>query len=841
MSATEARASRGLSVLDVWGLGYVLAGIGLATAAAWPLYASPRAVAVGLVGGLLGMTVALVSRYLRWGVLLSATTAAAVYLIVAVPLAIPSGLTSVPAALAGVRDAVFGVVVGWKQILTLKPPLGEYQAVLVPFLLVMFFGAFAATLLVTHRGRRAVLAPVVLSAMSVFGIAFGLIGTSAPVSILGFRLPAPREWLLGVAVFVAALVWSVGRSRLRRARALRAVAAHNVSRRATPAWTNLRRHLLSAALLIVALVAGLAAAPAANTWAQRSVLRDQVEPMVVVQEQLSPLGAYRAWFTAERLDETVISLTGDTNAIDRIRFVALDAYDGEQFHISPDNRFSRLPRSAGSGQDRVSLEVTVGDAYRGIWVPAPHGLVEAPAFAGARADALLDGFHIDSDGDTAITIAQDAEGAVGLRPGDRYTLLSDAEAAPTPLNDAQGGESLVSAEEYPALADWVEMQELPRTGAGYVEAVDRLRARGYLSHSLIEDASATGWISALQAAGGYSFASSYAGHSAARIEELFTSLADQQLRAGSGATPAELVAAVGDDEQFAVAAAILARFWGLESRVVLGVRLPGAEEVAGIPPCTQTCTGENLTAWVEVRQAGADWSVVDVTPQFAMRPRAVTEGEQLPEYPTVPEQPRSEPVAPPEAQSDFRDTDAPPEEGLSEVFASFLAVLRVVGLSLLALGLLVLPAIAIVVAKQQRRAARRTATQPEVRIVGAWEEVRDLYLDHGRPIPVNATRAQVARLADRGEVAKLAQVVDRAVFAAQGPTDADAESAWAIVDRERAELWAQRTRWQRLRAALGLRAFVSRTVRRRMAPRSDRRGDIDTLAGADSRRQKEDV
>lgn len=137
------------------------------------------------------MTVALVSRYLRWGVLLSATTAAAVYLIVAVPLAIPSGLTSVPAALAGVRDAVFGVVVGWKQILTLKPPLGEYQAVLVPFLLVMFFGAFAATLLVTHRGRRAVLAPVVLSAMSVFGIAFGLIGTSAPVSILGFRFP-PR-------------------------------------------------------------------------------------------------------------------------------------------------------------------------------------------------------------------------------------------------------------------------------------------------------------------------------------------------------------------------------------------------------------------------------------------------------------------------------------------------------------------------------------------------------------------------------------------------------------------------------------------------------------------------
>ncbi|MFT4258558.1 MAG: hypothetical protein QM568_02910, partial [Microbacterium sp.] len=229
--AVPVRRPRGVAVsaLTVWSLGYVMVGIGLATAAAWPVYAAPRALIVAVVGGLLGMGIAVLARALEWGAVLAALAAAGAYVIVAVPLAIPSALRSVPAFLGGLRDAVLGVVLGWKQMLTLNPPLGEYQAVLIPLLVVMLFGAWAATMLVLARGRRAALAVVVVSAMSVFGIAFGLGSPSASATVLGVTLPAPREWLVGVAVFAAALVWLVGAARLRRAQALRAVAAARIS------------------------------------------------------------------------------------------------------------------------------------------------------------------------------------------------------------------------------------------------------------------------------------------------------------------------------------------------------------------------------------------------------------------------------------------------------------------------------------------------------------------------------------------------------------------------------------------------------------------------------------
>nr|WP_314844728.1 transglutaminase domain-containing protein [uncultured Microbacterium sp.] len=830
-----------LSALNIWGLGYVLVGIGLATVAAWPLYAAPRALIVGIVGGLLGMLVALVARVLRWNLLLSSLAAAGVYVLAAAPLAVPSSLTSVPAFFVGVRDAVLGVALGWKQILTLNPPLGEYQAVLVPLLVVVLFGSFAATLLVLDPGRRSAWAVAVVSTMSVFGIAFGLIGTSSAVTVWGIELPAPREWVLGISVFLAGLVWLIGRARFRRAQALRIVAAQNVTRTAAPVWLGIRRHLLSGVLLIVALVAGVAVVPAAAQWSDRTVLRDDVEPMVVVQQQISPLSTYRSWFTTSMLDQTVVSVSGDTGDLERIRVATLDSYDGEDFHISPDDRFSRLPRAAAPGGGRVSLEFTVGDAYRGIWVPAPAGLAQAPTFEGARAEQLADGFHVDDEGDTAITIAETSDGREGLEPGDRYEVLVDAPGTAPSLTDVRGGDSLLDSEAYPALAEWATMQELPRTGAGYLEVIDRLRSRGYLSHSLLEDDQATGWITALKGAEGYSFAPTYAGHSAARIEELFAALVEQERRAGADATPEMLVAAVGDDEQFVVAAALLAELWGLESRVVLGARLPAAEEVPGIPACDTECTGANMTAWVEVRSSGGEWAAVDVTPQYALLPSTITEGEQLPEHPTVPEQPRSEALDPPQAQSDSRNTEAPPEDGASDTLATLLAIARVVGLSLLALLLLVLPLLVVVVAKNIRQRSRRLAGDAESRLVGAWEELVDVYADDERPTPSFGTRVQAAAAIDRPAATRLAELVDQGVFAAHPPTEADAEAAWMIVDEERAALAEPRSWWQNVRSHLRLRSFLARVAPRRARASSDDRLAVGTLAMAGAGRQEEDA
>ncbi|WP_341940446.1 transglutaminase domain-containing protein [Microbacterium sp. LWH10-1.2] len=844
MSARAARGQRFSGALDLWGLGYVFLGVVLATLAAWPVYDSPRALVVGIVGGLVGMSVAVLARMLRWGALLAGVLSAVAYVVVAVPLAIPSALSSVPAFVGGLRDAVLGVVLGWKQILTLKPPLGEYQAVLIPFLVIVLFGAFLSALLVLAGRRLSTLSVIPVSAMSVFGIAFGDTGTSSPFTFLGFTLPAPREWVIGVAVFVVALVFLVGAARLRRAQALRIVAAHNITRRATPVWLGIRRHVLSGAIVVVALVAGLAIAPAAAGWSDRSVLRDEVEPMIVVQQQPSPLSGYRSWFTAERADETVVRIDGDPGDLERIRIATLDSYDGQDFHVAADDRFTRLPRAAAPGAGRIGLDITVGDAYRGIWVPAPSGLVQAPTFAGARADALADGFHVDAGGDTAITIAETAGGAAGLEPGDRYSVLVDAPGRSATLTEVQGGESLLDADAHPALAEWADMQEVPRTGAGYLELIERLRARGYLSHAILDDEAAADWIAGLKATEGYAFAPSYAGHSTARIEELFTSLVDQQRRAGADATPAMLVAAVGDDEQFATAAALLAQHWGLESRVVLGARLPAAEKVPGIPSCDTECVGANMTAWVEVRASEGEWVAVDVTPQFSQLPSLITEGEQLPEHPTVPEQPHSESLDPPQAQSDSRDGEAPSEPAASDAWAVAMLVARIVGVGLLALTLLLLPLIVLLVVKGLRGRTRRTAADPEVRLVGAWEELADLYVDNGIAMTGRGTRVQGARSVGRPAAERLARSVDDAVFAAHPPTDADADKAWSIVDAERVALRGEQTRWGGLRARLRLRSFMARIAPGRAASRTpvgSRHLALGTLAMAGARRQEEDA
>lgn len=846
MSGTDAAAPRAARrpetspALMLWTLGYLVIAVGLVTAAAWPLYQSPRAIAVGLIGGATGIGLAVLVRALRWGPVLGGLTVVGAYLLLAVPLAVPAGLESPAALVPALRDAVLGVVTGWKQILTLTPPLGEYQAVLVPLLVVTLFGAFAATLLALDPRPRGTAAVAVVAAMTLFGIAFGLSTTSAPLQLGGFSFPAPREVAVGVAVFAVSLAWLLGRARLQRAAALRAASVQTVSRRGAPVWPALRRRLLAGILIVAALAAGVLVAPAASSWSARSVLRDDVEPLIVVREQPSPLASYRSWFAADRFDQAVLRIDGDPKGIDRIRLVTMDAYDGADFHVSDQTRFRRLPRTAAPDAGNAQLEVTIGDAYQGIWMPAPAGLAAAPDFSGGRADELADGFHIDDDGTTAITIATVPGGGRGLVPGDRYTLLAQVPAGdPAGLAGVSGGEAALDPEEYPALAEWAGLQSQPRTGAGYLELVDRLRARGYLSHSLLDDSAAEDWIAALKAQEGYAFAPSYAGHSAARIEELFTSLSEQQKRVGSDADPELLVAAVGDDEQFATAAALLARYWGLESRVVLGARLADAEEVPGIARCDEECTGGSMTAWVEVRAAGGEWTAVDVTPQFAQLPSTITEGEKLPEHPTVPEQPRSDALDPPPAQNDSQSDAAPLERDASALLNALLPVLRAVGIGVLVLALLALPLIVVLVAKRMRRRARRTG-DAETRMVGAWEELSDLYVDEGVQMIDSGTRVQSARSSGRRAAADLARRVDGAVFSPHPPADADADAAWAIVDLERADLAERTGWWRRLGVRLRMRSFLVR-LHPALAPASMRRLVLDTLASTGIRRQEEDA
>lgn len=795
-----------------WGLGYVVLAVALATASAWPIYGDQRVLLLGAAAAVLGPGAVLAGRYLAWRWWQTGIVAVALYLLGAVGLAVPSALTGPLAALGGAGDAVVGLVVGWKQILTLELPLGDYQAVLVPFFAVVYAGALMAAALIVRGGRLATLAAPIAVLMSAFGPVFGASATSEPLALGGLVIPAPRELGIGLGLLLASIVWLVGRGRLDRARALRLARARTgaVQQRRESFAAAARRNALGGAILTVALAAGLLVAPAASGLTDRSAWRDQVDPSLVVQRQASPLAKYRSWFTAEQVDDALFAVAGDTAAVPRLRLATLDAFDGHEFHVADDSaagRFSRLPTNGRVDASDAQLDITVADGYDGVWTPVPEGLRSSPSFSGERAEQLADSFYVSDDRATAVTVT-DASGD-GLVAGDRYRVWAPVGAGEAELTGT-GGEALVDPELHPELAAWVEQQQVGRTAADLEELVGRLVERGYLSHAVSEDAQSATWIARLGEQAGYAFESSYSGHSTARTEELFASLSDQQQRAGDDPTPEALVAAPGDDEQFATAAALVARYLGFESRVVVGVRL-GDDAPAGVPACDEVCTGGNVTAWAEARSAAGDWVALATTPQFAMPPSVIAEGEELPQNPTVPQQESSDPIDPPEALSE--DADSAPltdEQEEQARLAQALIALRLVALVLAVVALVLLPVIVLAAGKLLRRRGRRSAASPEVAIVGAWEELVDTYTDARIAVPRDGTRLQIARELGRPRAVQLAQAVDVAVFGEHPPEPEQAHAVWALVDAERAEVLGRGGARAVLRHALSPASFLRR-------------------------------
>lgn len=813
------REKGGLARL-VWNLSYILVGAVIATGLAWPIYSTPRVALVAVVGTVLGIGIVLLGRRLRWPSIIIGAVSVIAYVLVVVPVAIPTALSSPLRIIRGVGEGVIGIVVGWKQLLTLTLPVGDYQAVLVPLLVVMLFGTLIATLLVTGTARFSAAAVPVVVLMAAFGLVFGSSETGDPLVIGAVVVPAPREVLLSTVLVLVSLVWLVGSARLTRARALRLAQARTegVRQGGESFWLTARRQALAIVLVGLAVAGGIAIAPVAAGWSPRQALRDSVDPLIVVQQQTSPLSRYRANFEGAAYEAELFRINGDAAGISRVRMATLGQYDGQVFRSGTrtgDQQYTRLPQ-AGQGEGTVELSVTIGEGFAGVWVPVPGRLDGAPSFTGARAEQLTDHFYVARSDGSAVDVAEIAGGGFGLTAGDRYSVQAQAEADGAELGDVRGGESLIDPDDYVALVNWVEVQKQPRTGDGLTELVSRLRDRGYLSHSLVESDATQQWISALDAQSPYVFQSSYSGHSTARIETLFTTLNAQERLVGPEADDELLVSAIGDDEQFATAAALLARFYGFESRVVLGTVLSSDEQNPSVAPCVDgVCTGANVTAWVEVQSPQGGWVVLDASPQFAIAPTDVAEGEELPENPTVPQTSEADVLDPPAAQRDDAEaTDSGADDGLGWL-TGLLGVLAVVGTIALAVFLLLLPLTFLFFIKSFRRRGRRSAPVPEVAIVGAWDELLDTYVDYGVDIPTTATRSAIAQDIGRPAVIRLAAIVDGAVFAEHPPRREVRDTAWSIVDDERREL-AQMTNFKdRVRAWISLASFL-----RHISPRA---------------------
>lgn len=782
---------------------YVFSMAALAAVAAWPIYRSGAFVAVVLAGVVAGAAVAVAGVSFAWRGWLSAVVTAGVIVVLGVVLAVPPSAGGLAGWTGAVADVLSGAVFGWKDLITVELPVGVYRNLLVPSLIVFVIGTVSALRLAWSG--RAFSTVVVGIAVVVFGIAFGRPSTSAPLLIGNGAIPAPIETLVGVLSVLFSLAWLAGHARELRREALRRAASGTglrMSRRRS--GSDGRRAVLAGVMVLAAVTAGAIAGPVLVQAQAREVLRSGVDPLVTITRAVSPLSQYRSIVTTESEDDVLFRVTTDGQLPERVRLATLTAYDGEIYRSLEDQSdpaqapFIRIPstRDAGPGE-RVSMTVTI-DQLRGIWLPTA-GRVRGIVFSGDNAASLTDSFYYSPESQAAVQTT-----SAGLRQGDGYTL--SAVVAPTAALAA------VSAPGSPAgviappesLVTWLEQQEVTADGAGLAEAIARLRERGYLSHALAasrEDPPA--WMRELE---GYAPEPSPAGHSLARIDAMFQQMLAREADAGATASGSSLVAAVGDDEQFAVAAALVAEQLGFPSRVVVGARLDSTD--AALPVCEGgECRATDLAAWVEVRSSDGEWVSVDVTPQYALPLDTDVRRQRDPEVVTEVRPETAEEVVAPEPvrqQAASDEDEAPVAVDLSALWAA----LRLGGLSALGIAIVLGPFVTVVGAKALRRRRRRAEGSPSARIVGGWDEFVDAAVDHGRPAPGAKTRSELALLYPTPQSAALARHADHAAFSRTGADAASADAFWSSVDEERRALGIGTPWWRRALAAVSLKSFT---------------------------------
>ncbi|MDP3208502.1 MAG: transglutaminase domain-containing protein, partial [Rhodoglobus sp.] len=126
---------------------------GVACVALWPIYASQSFLILVAVALVLGTAIAILGATLRWPGFVVALATVGVFFVVGVPLAVPSQAQfGVLPTFGGLVDLLAGVALGWKQLLTITLPVGDYEALLVPAL-VLVLGTVVLGLSIALRAK----------------------------------------------------------------------------------------------------------------------------------------------------------------------------------------------------------------------------------------------------------------------------------------------------------------------------------------------------------------------------------------------------------------------------------------------------------------------------------------------------------------------------------------------------------------------------------------------------------------------------------------------------------------------------------------------------------------
>ena len=255
------------------------------------------------------------------------------------------------------------------------------------------------------------------------------------------------------------------------------------------------------------------------------------------------------------------------------------------------------------------------------------------------------------------------------------------------------------------------------------------------------------------------------GHRAARMSQFFQG---QEL--------------IGDDEQYAVAMALMVRAFGAPARVVLGA-YPGDKKAGG----NLKLKGDNVHAWVEVKFKEVGWIPFDPTPPRDRVPRT-----DQPQPKSVPKpqvlQPPPPPATPPVLPHVEKQAHADNHSTGMQFLAALAQVAKYGGWLLLLLS----PILLTLLAKWCRSRRRRRAKEPQDRLKGAWEEIVDRFRDRGIRLPAGATRQEAAWIIDsylgtisqakpQSGARELAGIADYLDYSPSSDSEIDSDWAWQLV------------------------------------------------------------
>ncbi len=747
-----------------------------------------RYLLAGLGGVVLGLAIAWTSTRFRLGLWSTTGIVCGTYLLLGNALAAPSeSFLGLLPSLESLRVLILGVITSWKDILTVAAPVGISRGMLiVPFLSALLTSVVAGVLAWRVRTPYWVLLPVV-----------ALFGASI---IFGTDLASLPE-LRGILLIVVMLAWLAYRRDIVRTHNGTRVSANPASSDAKSGRSGtIRRVGYGAAMVAGATAVTVLVVPLLTAHGQRQVLRDVVVPPVELFDYPSPLMDFRQYVKTNE-DKTLFTVDGLPEG-ERVRLAALDAYNGVVYNVNPQaaGNFARIGDAQQLGNTNRStdgtnatLDITI-EEYDGVWLPS-GGQLEGIALGGPREGSLEKALYYNDDARTALS-------TIGLQEGDSYQANVTFPDFPTDEQLAQynfAGLNLPRVEsEPPIIAN--RATEYVGAASKPIERVRRLQqvlhSQGYFSNG--KDGEPP----------------SLPGHGAKRMSTLLD--AEQM---------------VGDDEQYAVAMALMARKLNIPARVVMGF-YPDWDEVK-TPGGTVAIKGKDVHAWVEVAFDDTGWIPFDPTPDEDNEPIPPQQQPKSTPKPQVlqPPPPPQEPAElPPDSAPEPQDAD----KDEKDFWAIWGPLVRLIGMAMIPVAILLIPLLLILLLKIRRRKRRSRDGMPSQRVGGGWKEVLSFATDMGANINTKATRRENAwSLKDSFPASavvttRLAHRADAGIFGVSEPSEAEVQEFWEQVESSLEEMNGTVGFWKRQRARYSPRSLFQDTwtkTSRGGRPSSKRRRD----------------